>query len=119
MDHKFNKIQRLPPYVFAEVNAMKAKARFFGEDIIDFGMGNPDQPPAPKQYQHLGLVEFSKLLLDGVHVVVAPGIGFSEHCDGHVRFSLVEMVQRIRQVIRNIKIFLNTKIPDLSLELRL
>jgi alanine-synthesizing transaminase len=34
----------LPPYVFAEVNAMKARARASGEDIIDFGMGNPDSP---------------------------------------------------------------------------
>ena len=47
MDQKFHKIRRLPPYVFAEVNAMKAEARAAGEDIIDFGMGNPDQPPAP------------------------------------------------------------------------
>ena len=47
MDHQFHKIRRLPPYVFAEVNAMKASARAAGEDIIDFGMGNPDQPPAP------------------------------------------------------------------------
>jgi len=42
MDHEFYKIRRLPPYVFAEVNAMKAKARADGRDIIDFGMGNPD-----------------------------------------------------------------------------
>mgnify|MGYP001321302033 FL=1 len=47
MDQNFHKIRRLPPYVFAEVNAMKAEARAAGEDIIDFGMGNPDQPPAP------------------------------------------------------------------------
>lgn len=40
----FHRIQRLPPYVFAEVNAMKARARASGEDIIDFGMGNPDLP---------------------------------------------------------------------------
>ncbi|MBI3513138.1 MAG: LL-diaminopimelate aminotransferase, partial [Proteobacteria bacterium] len=36
--------KRLPPYVFAEVNAMKDRARAAGEDIIDFGMGNPDMP---------------------------------------------------------------------------
>lgn len=46
MDQDFHKIRRLPPYVFAEVNNMKARARAAGEDIIDFGMGNPDQPPA-------------------------------------------------------------------------
>jgi alanine-synthesizing transaminase len=43
----FYRIRRLPPYVFAEVNAMKAAARARGEDIIDLGMGNPDGvPPA-------------------------------------------------------------------------
>jgi alanine-synthesizing transaminase len=43
----FYRIRRLPPYVFAEVNAMKAAARARGEDIIDLGMGNPDgAPPA-------------------------------------------------------------------------
>ena len=44
MDQTFHRIKRLPPYVFAEVNAMKAKARAAGEDVIDFGMGNPDSP---------------------------------------------------------------------------
>ncbi|MSP21050.1 MAG: aminotransferase class I/II-fold pyridoxal phosphate-dependent enzyme [Alphaproteobacteria bacterium] len=38
----FHRIKLLPPYVFAEVNAMKAKARAAGQDIIDLGMGNPD-----------------------------------------------------------------------------
>ncbi len=47
MDQEFHRIKRLPPYVFAEVNAMKARARAAGEDIIDFGMGNPDMP-SPK-----------------------------------------------------------------------
>ncbi|MGB0748381.1 MAG: LL-diaminopimelate aminotransferase [Magnetospiraceae bacterium] len=42
MEPEFHRIKRLPPYVFAEVNAMKARARAAGEDIIDFGMGNPD-----------------------------------------------------------------------------
>ena len=40
----FRRIKRLPPYVFAIVNELKAEARARGEDIIDFGMGNPDQP---------------------------------------------------------------------------
>jgi alanine-synthesizing transaminase len=47
MDQEFFKIRRLPPYVFAAVNAMKARARAVGEDIIDFGMGNPDFPTPP------------------------------------------------------------------------
>ncbi|HBA66629.1 MAG TPA: alanine transaminase [Methylococcaceae bacterium] len=41
---QFHRISRLPPYVFNIVNELKAKARAAGEDIIDFGMGNPDQP---------------------------------------------------------------------------
>ncbi|MGB8145730.1 MAG: alanine transaminase [Chromatiaceae bacterium] len=41
---EFSRIQRLPPYVFNIVNELKAAARAGGEDIIDFGMGNPDQP---------------------------------------------------------------------------
>ena len=40
----FPRIKRLPPYVFNIVNDLKAKARARGEDIIDFGMGNPDRP---------------------------------------------------------------------------
>ena len=47
MSEEFFKIRRLPPYVFAAVNAMKARARACGEDIIDFGMGNPDFPTPP------------------------------------------------------------------------
>jgi alanine-synthesizing transaminase len=44
MSETFYRIKRLPPYVFTEVNAMKAAARAAGKDIIDFGMGNPDLP---------------------------------------------------------------------------
>jgi alanine-synthesizing transaminase len=47
MNTDFHRIRRLPPYVFAEVNAMKAAARSAGADIIDFGMGNPDLPTPP------------------------------------------------------------------------
>jgi alanine-synthesizing transaminase len=43
MPEQFGRIKRLPPYVFAIVNAMKIDARRRGEDIIDLGMGNPDQ----------------------------------------------------------------------------
>ncbi len=39
---EFNRIKRLPPYVFSIVNALKIEARHRGEDIIDLGMGNPD-----------------------------------------------------------------------------
>ena len=47
MDQEFHRIKRLPPYVFAEVNELKERARANGEDIIDFGMGNPDTPTPP------------------------------------------------------------------------
>src|SRR4030066_1638423 len=43
MPELFGRIKRLPPYVFAIVNSMKIEARRRGEDIIDLGMGNPDQ----------------------------------------------------------------------------
>lgn len=45
MDEQFYRMKRLPPYVIAEVNAMRHAARLAGRDIIDLGMGNPDQPP--------------------------------------------------------------------------
>jgi alanine-synthesizing transaminase len=44
MQTEFHRISRLPPYVFEQVNKLKAEARARGEDIIDFGMGNPDMP---------------------------------------------------------------------------
>lgn len=43
MTRRFQRIERLPPYVFNEVNQLKLEARQRGEDIIDFGLGNPDQ----------------------------------------------------------------------------
>ncbi len=45
MPETFYRMKRLPPYVIAEVNAMRHAARSEGRDIIDLGMGNPDQPP--------------------------------------------------------------------------
>ncbi len=44
MSEEFHKIRRLPPYVFEQVNRLKAAARARGADIIDLGMGNPDLP---------------------------------------------------------------------------
>ena len=44
---EFPRIKRLPPYLFATLDKMKMEARRAGEDIIDFGMGNPDHP-SPK-----------------------------------------------------------------------
>ena len=41
---EFHKVRRLPPYVFEQVNRLKASARSRGADIVDLGMGNPDLP---------------------------------------------------------------------------
>lgn len=60
----------------------------------------------PAQYAELGSFAFSKLLLDQAEVAVAPGIGFGEYGDTHVRIALVENKQRLRQAARNIKAFL-------------
>ena len=56
MTEEFYRIRRLPPYVIAEVNAMRAAARAAGEDIIDLGMGNPDLPPPPHVIEKLAEV---------------------------------------------------------------
>src|SRR4029078_6790510 len=47
MPEEFYRIKRLPPYVFAEVNALKAQARAQGRDVIDLGMGDPGGPTPP------------------------------------------------------------------------
>jgi len=75
---EFPRIKRLPPYVFNIVNALKAKARERGEDIIDFGMGNPDQPTP----QHI---------VDKLTEAVARG-------DTH-RYSVSRGIPRLRKAI--------------------
>ena len=65
--------------------------------------------PLPPKFAHLGSLAFSKLLLQRAHVAVAPGIGFGEHGDGHVRIALVENTQRLRQALRNIRGFLHSE----------
>ena len=64
--------------------------------------------PIPEPFKPLGSVEFSKLLVEKAEVAVAPGIGFGEHGDDHVRIALVENEQRIRQAARNIRRFLES-----------
>ncbi|MBL6929740.1 MAG: LL-diaminopimelate aminotransferase [Rhodospirillales bacterium] len=64
--------------------------------------------PIPPKFKHLGSLEFSKLLLSEAKVAVAPGVGFGEHGDDHVRLALVENRQRTRQAIRSIKAFFNS-----------
>ena len=62
--------------------------------------------PIPPRFAHLGSLEFSKQLLARARVAVAPGIGFGEHGDGHVRIALVENTHRLRQALRNVRMFL-------------
>ncbi len=78
MIEDFQRIKRLPPYVFAIVTDLKQKARARGEDIIDFGMGNPDQP-TPKH-------------------IVDKLIEASQRGDTH-RYSVSKGVPRLRKAI--------------------
>ena len=80
MKEDFPRIKRLPPYVFNIVNELKAKARANGEDIIDFGMGNPDQPTP----QH----------------IVDKLIEVAQRPDTH-RYSLSKGIPRLRRAICN------------------
>ena len=80
MNDDFQRIKRLPPYVFNIVNELKAKARACGEDIIDFGMGNPDQPTP----QH----------------IVDKMVEATQRNDTH-RYSMSRGVPRLRKAICN------------------
>ncbi len=80
MNDDFQRIKRLPPYVFNIVNELKAKARARGEDIIDFGMGNPDQP-TPKH-------------------IVDKMVEATQRNDTH-RYSMSRGVPRLRKAICN------------------
>jgi len=62
----------------------------------------------PKKFKNIGSLEFSKLLLKYGRVAVAPGLGFGSKGEGYVRIGLVENEHRIRQAIKNVKIFLDT-----------
>ncbi len=70
--------------------------------------------PIPEPFRHLGSLEFSKLLLKEAQVAVAPGVGFGEHGDEHVRLALVENRQRIRQAVRSIKAFFSRYTEDMD-----
>jgi alanine-synthesizing transaminase len=76
----FPRINRLPPYVFNIVNELKAQARARGEDIIDFGMGNPDQPTP----QH----------------IVDKLVEVAQRKDTH-RYSMSRGIPRLRRAITN------------------
>lgn len=75
--------------------------------------------PLPEPYKEIGSMAFSKLLLDKAEVAVAPGIGFGQYGDGHVRIALVENKHRLRQAIRNIKQFLAEDADQLKEEVKI
>ncbi|HAH11870.1 MAG TPA: LL-diaminopimelate aminotransferase [Alphaproteobacteria bacterium] len=94
-----------------EVRAIyKARRDALVESFGKAGWAVPPPPasmfawaPIPEVFRSLGSLEYSKLLLTEAKVAVAPGIGFGEYGDGHVRIALVENEQRIRQAARNVK----------------
>ena len=61
---------------------------------------------APEQFQKMGSLEFSKLLLEKALVAVSPGMGFGPLGEGYVRFALIENSHRTKQAMRSIKQFL-------------
>jgi len=61
----------------------------------------------PEEFNSMGSLEFSKLLIEEAKVAVSPGIGFGNNGEGFVRFALVENEKRIMQAVRGIRRFLN------------
>ncbi len=59
----------------------------------------------PEKFKKFGSLAFSQVLLEGAHMAVAPGVGFGEYGDSHIRIALVENEQRIRQATKNLKSF--------------
>ena len=99
------------------VDEMRAIYKGRRDALIDsFGRAGWDIPspeasmfawaPIPEPFRAMGSLAFSKLLLEHAKVAVAPGVGFGEYGDGHVRIALVENEQRIRQAARTVKKFL-------------
>ncbi|MCH7928033.1 MAG: aminotransferase class I/II-fold pyridoxal phosphate-dependent enzyme [Candidatus Dadabacteria bacterium] len=62
----------------------------------------------PEQFQKIGSLEFSKLLIKKAGVAASPGIGFGNHGEGFIRFALVENEQRIMQAVRGIRKLINS-----------
>jgi alanine-synthesizing transaminase len=57
----------------------------------------------PEPYAGLGSIEFTKRLLEGARIAVAPGIGFGDYGDDHVRIALIENEHRLRQAVRGVR----------------
>ncbi|MEI7995401.1 MAG: alanine transaminase, partial [Methylococcaceae bacterium] len=103
-----------PQECVAEIAEMYRKRR----DVLCDGLnaaGWPVEKPKatmfvwakiPEAYQAMGSLEFSKKLLSEAKVAVAPGIGFGNYGDDHVRFGLIENEHRTRQAVRGIRIMM-------------
>ncbi len=106
------------PQDCVEENVQEYKER---RDALVDGLGQPgegmwkiEKPLAtmfvwakiPEAFEHMGSLEFSKVLLKEAKVAVSAGIGFGESGEGYVRFALVENKHRIRQAVRGIRRFL-------------
>jgi alanine-synthesizing transaminase len=96
MKVNFPRIQRLPPYVFNIVGDLKKAARARGEDIIDFGMGNPDQP-TPKHIVDK-LVEASVRGTDSDYI--KPEVHDEDGTHTH-RYSVSKGIPRLRRAMAN------------------
>jgi alanine-synthesizing transaminase len=57
----------------------------------------------PEPYREMGSIEFAKKLLKDAKIAVAPGVGFGDYGDDHVRIALIENESRSRQAIRGIR----------------
>jgi alanine-synthesizing transaminase len=114
-----------PQDCVAEIrNLYKQRRDVLVEGLNDAGWKVPNPKasmfawaPLPEQYRDMGSLAFSKLLMKHAEVAVAPGIGFGEYGDSHVRIALVENRQRLRQAIRNIKQFMNADAEKFKREL--
>jgi len=62
----------------------------------------------PEEFESMGSVEFSKLLLREAKVATSPGVGFGEYGEGYIRFALIENEHRIRQAVKGIKNLLHS-----------
>ncbi len=97
-----------------ELRAMYKERRDILVDGLNQAGWDVDAPQAsmflwaelPQQYRDAGSLAFSQALLKHAEVAVAPGIGFGEYGDTHVRIALVENKHRLRQAVRNVKQFL-------------
>ena len=80
MKTKFERVSLLPPYVFSEINNLKAKERLKGRDIIDLGMGNPDSP-TPKHIVNKMISTIKNLYMRGINTAV---LGCGRHSISHL-----------------------------------